>query len=205
MVEQNEASKAGELEEDKSAKKLRSECDNETHQDFLKTCHKVLQIMLGLSMLIKDPKCTAELAAVVQKMSFFKMNKTIHKTRLIDATKLRLSIGLYVAPDPYKAGLDPPIINSTGREEMGLKHPVLAQFICPADQLEQFMANPEETRKLLECRKIRMRVNNFPTIFWSGDRYPGENYDAENMCKGLFQGYMLIRVCPPPLFWMQLK
>jgi len=72
------------------------------------------------------------------------MNETIHGTRSIDATKLRTYIGQYAAPDPHKAGLDPPIINVTGREEMGLKHPVLARFICPADKLKQFMENPEE-------------------------------------------------------------
>lgn len=72
------------------------------------------------------------------------MNETIHGTRSIDATKLRAHIGEYAAPEPHKAALDPPIVNSAGREGMGLKHPVLARFVCPADKLEQFMDNPEE-------------------------------------------------------------
>ncbi|KAG6371164.1 hypothetical protein JVT61DRAFT_9944 [Boletus reticuloceps] len=72
------------------------------------------------------------------------MNEAIHRTRSIDAMKLRSYIGQYVALDLHEAALNPPIINITGREVMDLKHPVFMYFICPADRLKEFIENPEE-------------------------------------------------------------
>lgn len=48
--------------------------------------------------------------------------------------------------------------------------------------------------KLLKCSKIPMKAENFPAIFWSGDKYSGDTYDPEDMCNGLFQGYVLVWV-----------
>ena len=73
------------------------------------------------------------------------MNTTIKATQSNDATRLKTCIAQYALPNPYKpASLDPPIINANGRAEMGLNHPILAQWLCPADQLERFDENPEQ-------------------------------------------------------------
>ncbi|KAG6369750.1 hypothetical protein JVT61DRAFT_13620 [Boletus reticuloceps] len=38
-----------------------------------------------------------------------------------------------------------------------------------------------------------MDAENFPTLFWSGER-PGDDFDPENILHGLFREYMLVRV-----------
>lgn len=68
----------------------------------------------------------------------------INNTRSIDATKLKSYIAQYAALEPHRAALDPPIVNINGRDQMGLKHPVLAHFICPMDVLADFDENPEK-------------------------------------------------------------
>ena len=66
------------------------------------------------------------------------MNACIRHTRSNDATRLKASIGLYAAPNPQKEGLTPPIVNTSGRAEMGSNHPTLARFLCPIDSLSDF-------------------------------------------------------------------
>ncbi|KAN0080290.1 hypothetical protein V8E55_009856, partial [Tylopilus felleus] len=178
LIAQDEASKAGELEEDKTIK-----------QYYHITYRKILQVTPGLAPLITDHSRSAKLANITRKMV-----DIINNTRSIDTTKLKSYIAQYVAPEPHRAALDPPIVNINGRDQMGLKHPVLTRFICPMDVLADFDENPEEIRKLLECGKIPMKAENFPAVFWSGDKYPGDTYNPEDMCNGLFQGYVLVQV-----------
>lgn len=139
------------------------------------------------------------------------MNTTIKATRSNDATRLKTCIAQYALPNPYKpASLDPPIINANGRAEMGLNHPILARWLCPADQLKRFDENPEQyvlyyhiitnsftvpsrACKDLASGTIHMGPQDFPTLFWSGEM-PGKDYDPENMLIGLFKSYFLVRV-----------
>ncbi|KAG6370181.1 hypothetical protein JVT61DRAFT_12328 [Boletus reticuloceps] len=193
MIEQDEDSKAGKLKEDKTIKQVRDdrlkEYDEEARHYYLTTYRKILQITPGLAPLIADPKRSTELVNITRKMV-----DIINNTRSIDTTKLKSYIAQYAAPEPNKAALDPPIVNINGRDQLGLKHPVLARFICPMEALAAFDENPDKTLELLQHGKIPMRAENFPSVFWSGDKYPGDSYDPEDMCKGLFRGYMLVRI-----------
>lgn len=139
------------------------------------------------------------------------MNVTIKSTRSNDATRLKTYIAQYALPDPYKpASLNPPIINTNGRAEMGLNHPILARWLCPVDQLERFDENPKQyvfhyciitnsfvisfrARKDLASGVIHMGEDDLPALFRSGEM-PGKDYDPENMLHGLFKSYFLVRV-----------
>ncbi|KAG6374560.1 hypothetical protein JVT61DRAFT_3909 [Boletus reticuloceps] len=201
LMEQDEASKAGELQEHKTMRQIHddrlkalyvllclvsrrlnvNDSGDEARQYYLTTYRKILQLTPGLIPLITNHNHSTELAQITQKASFFKMVDIINNTRSIDATKLKSYIAQYVAPEPQKAALNPPIVNINGQDRMGLKHPVLARFICPMEALAGFDADPIEsvthlsysedlrTRsralKLLECGKIPMRADNFPAVF----------------------------------------
>ena len=73
------------------------------------------------------------------------MNSDIKNTRLSDATHLKASIPRYCLLNPSDpTSLKPPILSTKGRAEMGLNHPILAGWLCPADQLEAFDEDPEK-------------------------------------------------------------
>ena len=71
------------------------------------------------------------------------MVNTINNVRSVDTTTLKSHIADYVAVDPHKKALDPPIVN-TNRDQMGLKHPILARLICPVEVLAELVKNPVE-------------------------------------------------------------
>jgi hypothetical protein len=72
------------------------------------------------------------------------MNAVISGTRSDDATRLKVQIGHYAAPEPLKEGLKPTIYNggSLSRAHMGINHPVLAYFLCPISALADFNRDP---------------------------------------------------------------
>ncbi|KAG1770566.1 hypothetical protein EV702DRAFT_977946, partial [Suillus placidus] len=111
------------------------------------------------------------------------------------ATRLKVQIGHYVAPEPLKEGLKPTIYNggSLSRAHMGINHPVLASFLCPISALADFNRDPILARKWMEIGRIRMTSIDFPTFLWAGNP-PGSRYNEDMMSEGLFQGYFLERV-----------
>ncbi|KAG8215163.1 hypothetical protein J3R82DRAFT_8666 [Butyriboletus roseoflavus] len=193
MLEQDEAGKNGELEEDEASRKLREDrlakYDKDTREHYVFTYQRILQVVPSLKSIIDNLKRTAELAGIMQKM-----NETIHSTRSVDTTSLKKHIAQYLPPNPHKAGLNPPIVNGSGRAEMGLKHPILARFLCPADKLGEYDRDPAGTHKLLECGKIPMTAANFPAVLWSSNNYLGDDWNMTDMDKGFFRSYVLVRV-----------
>ncbi|KAG8218943.1 hypothetical protein J3R82DRAFT_4654 [Butyriboletus roseoflavus] len=189
MLEQDEAGKNGELKEDEASRKLREDrlakYDKDTREHYVFTYQRILQVVPSLKSIIDNPKHTAELAGITQKM-----NETIHSTQSVNATSLKKHIAQYLPPNPHKAGLNPPIVNGSGQAEMGLKHPILARFLCPADKLEEYNRDPAGTCKLLECGKIPMTAANFPAVLWSGNNYLGDDWDMTDMDKGFFRSYV---------------
>ncbi|KAG6369478.1 hypothetical protein JVT61DRAFT_14370 [Boletus reticuloceps] len=151
LLQQDEASKHGEFDEDDAEREVREEClrkiSPEAREYSARTYYKIIQIAPSLRPIIEDPSKFAELTAICSKVV---MNTDIKGTRSSDATHLKSSIPRYCLPNPYDpTSLSPPIINGKGRAEMGLNHPVLARWLCPADQLEAFDEDPEQARKIL--------------------------------------------------------
>ena len=73
------------------------------------------------------------------------MNGHIKAIRSTDASHLKNSVPRYALPDPNKPNsLDPPIVTSNDRAEMGLNHPILARWLCPAEYLESFDEDPAQ-------------------------------------------------------------
>jgi hypothetical protein len=74
------------------------------------------------------------------------MNAVISGTRSDDATRIKVQIGHYAAPEPLQEALKPTIYNggSLSRVHMGINHPVLASFLCPISALEDFKKNPAQ-------------------------------------------------------------
>lgn len=71
------------------------------------------------------------------------MNKTIATTHTNDMAHLKDKIGHYAAPNLAAAALVPPIYTGDGsHSNMGVNHPVLAQFLCPISSLLQYDENP---------------------------------------------------------------
>jgi len=42
-----------------------------------------------------------------------------------------------------------------------------------------------------------MSAGNFPALFWSGDPYPGDDYDPDDMNKGAFKSHIVRQVSRP--------
>jgi len=68
------------------------------------------------------------------------MTEIIHGTRSVDSTSLKKHVAQYLPIDPHKEGIKPPIVNGS-KAEMGLKHPVLARFLCPVDRVQDYDAD----------------------------------------------------------------
>ncbi|KAG6377893.1 hypothetical protein JVT61DRAFT_14680 [Boletus reticuloceps] len=193
LLQQDEASKHGEFDEDDAEREVREEClrkiSPEAREYSARTYYKIIQIAPSLRPIIEDPSKFAELTAICSKM-----NTDIKGTRSSDATHLKSSIPRYCLPNPYDpTSLSPPIINGKGRAEMGLNHPVLARWLCPADQLEAFDEDPEQARKDLASGAMPMGSEDFPSFFWS-EGMPGEDFNPQDMLHGFLKSYPLIRV-----------
>ncbi|KIK80586.1 hypothetical protein PAXRUDRAFT_90592, partial [Paxillus rubicundulus Ve08.2h10] len=89
-------------------------------------------------------------------------------THSSDATHLKPHIPQYSTPNPFKAVLGPPIVSSNRRAEMGLNHPILAQWLCPVNALTRFDEDPMQATKDLASGAIPMEAEDYPTLFWSG-------------------------------------
>ncbi|KAF8123643.1 hypothetical protein EV363DRAFT_1272524 [Boletus edulis] len=194
MIEGADKSSIGDLDEAEPAKDTRDETlsklDPEERERFVRTYYKILQIVPSLKPVIdsNDQTKASELATITSKM-----NSIIRSTRSSDATRLKPHIAQYIPFNPFKSQIDPPIVHANGRADMGLNHPVLARFLCPVDQLERYDADVEQARKDLRSGDISMDAENFPALFWSGER-PGDDFDPDNILHGLFRGYLLVRV-----------
>ncbi|KAI5985167.1 hypothetical protein EDD15DRAFT_2133482, partial [Pisolithus albus] len=109
-----------------------------------------------------------------------------------DATRLKVHVGVYAAPNPLKAGLEPPLSTTGTRSVFGLNHPFLTKLLCPSSARKECASNPERTRQELLEGRIAMTANDLPLFLWSGDT-PGCNIDDDNEYEDLFQGYYLER------------
>ncbi|KAH0826082.1 hypothetical protein J3R83DRAFT_5824 [Lanmaoa asiatica] len=193
-VADQEAAEKGELEEEEAVREAREKFLNELSPETLNRRKRAYQMLIQLAPrlkgLINDPAKHGELRRVVSIM-----NKTISMTRSDDTARLKDKIGHYAAPNPAMASLTPPVYTGSGsRSNLGVNHPVLARFLCPITLLATFDEDPVAGRQKLMNGKIKMSTKIYPTFFWDGDP-PGKDYDATNMHKGLFRGYLLERVC----------
>ncbi|KAH7881810.1 hypothetical protein F5I97DRAFT_2000613 [Phlebopus sp. FC_14] len=184
LIQQDTASKHGKLDEDNAARGVHEESlrrlSSESKEHTTRTYYKIIQIVPSLKAIIDDPLKSTELMVISSKM-----NVMIRSTRSNNATRLKTYIPQYAAPNPFKVAFNPPIVSSNGRTEMGLNHPILTRWLCPADQLQRFDEDPIQAVKDLASDVISMGAEDFPTLFWSGSM-PGDD------C--LFKSYFLVRV-----------
>ncbi|KAF8436567.1 hypothetical protein L210DRAFT_3647883 [Boletus edulis BED1] len=193
LLQQDEASKLGELDEDDIAREVREAClqkiSPESREDANRTYYKIIHLIPGFKELVDDPTKSAELASICNKM-----NSDIKSTRSSDASHLKTQIPSYCLPNPHDpTSLHPPIAVGADRAELGLNHPILARWLCPLDQLKVFDENPEQARKALASGEIPMESYDFPALFWSGTM-PGQDGDPDDPLPGLFRSYFLVRV-----------
>ena len=66
------------------------------------------------------------------------MNKTMKSTHSDNSLKLRKEVPTYAAPNPSVATLSPPIPPGSSKTQMGLNHPILAQYLCPVKSVAMF-------------------------------------------------------------------
>jgi hypothetical protein len=123
-----------------------------------RTYYKIVQLLPGLQLLVENPAKKAEVGIISGKVKYssflcayielcvvVQMNTTIKAIRSNDATRLKTYMAQYASPDPYKPrSLNPPIVVTNGRAKLGLNHPILARWLCPADQLDQFDKDPQQ-------------------------------------------------------------
>ncbi|KAG2139583.1 uncharacterized protein EDB93DRAFT_1106071 [Suillus bovinus] len=191
LLQQEQAAENGELEESEakreSRKKRLSKLSTNTIDRYEHSYQQLLQLAPGLGSLITDRVKSQELGHITRKM-----NAIISGTRSDDATRLKVQIGHYAAPEPLKEALKPTIYNggSLSRAHMGINHPVLASFLCPISALKDFNKDPAQARKWMEIGRIRMTAIDFPVFLWAGNP-PASNYNEDAMHEGLFQGYFL--------------
>ncbi|KAG2116899.1 hypothetical protein BD769DRAFT_1313100, partial [Suillus cothurnatus] len=114
-------------------------------------------------------------------------------TRSDDSTRLKLQISKYVALNPAKDPVSPPIDDGSGqRTHMGINHPVLARFLCPIGEITRFQDDPKATINRMQAGKIELTADAFPAFLWKGDP-PGADYDPDNMMDGFLEGFTLER------------
>ncbi|KAH7891070.1 hypothetical protein F5I97DRAFT_2071506 [Phlebopus sp. FC_14] len=159
---------------------------SESKEHTTRTYYKIIQIVPSLKANVDDPLKSTELMVISSKM-----NAMIRSTQSNNATRLKTYIPQYAAPNPFKVAFNPPIVSSNGRAEMGLNHPILARWLCPADQLQRFNEDPIQAVKDLASGVISMGAEDFFTLFWSGSM-PGDDCDSDNMLHGLFKSYFLV-------------
>ncbi|KIJ14905.1 hypothetical protein PAXINDRAFT_78100, partial [Paxillus involutus ATCC 200175] len=124
------------------------------------------------------------------------MTTCIGSTRSNDATRLKVWIGHYAAPNPSQATINPPIYTgSATRSHLGVNHPVLARMICPALALELYDSDPIEYVSVCQLAdsRIEMIAAALPAILYAGDP-PGKGFNKADSTNGLFKGYLLERV-----------
>ncbi|KAG8217106.1 hypothetical protein J3R82DRAFT_5136 [Butyriboletus roseoflavus] len=193
LIQQDKASKHGELNEDEAegqvCKEALSQITSESREQMIQTYYKILQIVPSLKAIINDPSKCDELATICTKM-----NGHIKSVCSTDASHLKNSIPHYVLPDTTKPNsLDPPIVISSDQAEMGLNHPILACWLCSADQLEEFDEDSQKAQKDLALGVIPMQAEDFPSLFWSGEM-PGSDYNPDDILHRLFRSYFLVQI-----------
>ncbi|KAI6111121.1 hypothetical protein F5141DRAFT_1274468 [Pisolithus sp. B1] len=198
LIQQEELAANGDLSEDEDSAAARerflSKLSPKSRERYKRTYDALLRYAPGLKQLLNNRKKKDTLREVITEM-----NKAISGARSDDATRLKVHVGVYAAPHPLKAGLEPPLSTTGTRSVFGLNHAFLTKLLCPSSARKDCASNPERihlsarTRQELLEGKIAMTANDLPLFLWSGDT-PGCNIDDENEYEDLFQGYYLERV-----------
>ncbi|KAG1724019.1 hypothetical protein EDB19DRAFT_2028955 [Suillus lakei] len=191
LLQQEQAAENGELEESEaereSRKKRLASLSTNTLDRYKRNYQQLLQLAPGLQSLItsNDRAKSKELTQATQKMT-----AVISGTRSDDATRLKVQIGHYAAPEPLKEGLKPTIYNSgsLSRAHMGINHPVLASFLCPISALADFNRDPASARKWMETGRIRMTSIDFPVFLWAWISTWQQGYFLERIMRHIFTG-----------------
>ncbi|KAG1789935.1 uncharacterized protein HD556DRAFT_1446512 [Suillus plorans] len=196
LLKQRELADSGDLSEDDDdaahREKQLSKLSQKTWDRYRQNYKRLLELAPGLKPLIagsKDPKKASQLRKIIRKME-----SVISGTCSDDSTRLKIPICDYVAPNPAEKAVVPPLHDgSSGRRtHLGVNHPVLARFLCPIGEIENFNEDPTSTIERLQSGKIRMEADAFPAFLWNGD-LPGGNYDPDNMMDGFLDGFVLKR------------
>ncbi|KAG1771124.1 hypothetical protein EV702DRAFT_977476 [Suillus placidus] len=127
------------------------------------------------------------------------MDATISATRSDNTSRLKSQIGHYTAFNTKDHPIHPAIYDRSGLQtHLGINHPVLARFLCLVRELGIFSEDTDNlifhrALKDIQCGKVNLTAFTLPTVLWVGDP-PGQDYDNNNMFKGMFDGYLLERV-----------
>ncbi|KAH7881914.1 hypothetical protein F5I97DRAFT_1991406 [Phlebopus sp. FC_14] len=163
LIQQDTASKHGKLDEDNAARGVHEESlrrlSSESKEHTTRTYYKIIQIVPSLKAIVDDPLKSTELMVISSKM-----NAMIRSTRSNNTTRLKTYIPQYAAPNPFKVAFNPSIVSSNGRAEMGLNHPILTRWLCPADQLQRFDEDPIQAVKDLASGVISMGAEDFSGV-----------------------------------------
>ncbi|KAG2337030.1 hypothetical protein BDR05DRAFT_895833 [Suillus weaverae] len=122
------------------------------------------------------------------------MQSMINHTRSEDASCLKCCMGSYAAPFPDKQVVQPVIAkDSKSRSRMGFNHPELAKMLCPVKYLGDYLKDPAGTTKKIQSGTLKVTAALWPTYPYPGDK-PGQDFDPDDIIKGLFQGFLLERI-----------
>ncbi|KAG2128842.1 hypothetical protein BD769DRAFT_1356399 [Suillus cothurnatus] len=117
----------------------------------------------------------------------------INHTRSEDASHLKSHMGIYAAPVPDKALVNPSIgDNSKSHSKMGFNHPQLGPMLCPVKFLIKY--NKDPTKEKIQAGSLKVTAALWPAYLYPGDS-PGKDFDPDDIIKGLFRGYLLSCVC----------
>ncbi|KAG1725157.1 uncharacterized protein EDB91DRAFT_1087218 [Suillus paluster] len=195
LLKQCKLADSGDISEDEDEaahqEKQLSKLSQKTRDRYQQNYKCLLELAPGLKPLIagsKDPKKASELRRIIRKME-----SAILGTHSDDSTHLKMPICDYVAPNPADKAVVPPLHDGSGQcTHLGVNHPVLARFLCPIGEIENFNEDPTITIEWLQSGKIRMEADTLPAFLWNGD-LPGGNYDPDNMMDGFLDGFVLER------------
>ncbi|KAG2122548.1 hypothetical protein BD769DRAFT_1389630 [Suillus cothurnatus] len=163
-LQQPDAAEKGELSEDKD-----TQMSSGVQEQYKRNFACLLQLAPSLKPLLSNPRKALELNTIIKKSQ----------------------IGHYAAFNTKDHPIWPAIYDGSGlRFHMGINHPVLVHFLCPVRELKRFSEDANKALKDMQCGKVNLTTSALPAFLWARDP-PGEDYDDDNMFKGMFDGYLL--------------
>ncbi|KAH7909387.1 hypothetical protein BJ138DRAFT_1127732 [Hygrophoropsis aurantiaca] len=189
LVERESLNSWDSPEAEKDGKFVLDELSQSVKDQYREDYNKILSLVPALHSYIGVTKKKDELDVILNRMQ-----GAVGAARGEDLSRLKPCIALYAVFDPIKSAINPPIVaESKGRTRLGINHPYLAQLLCPAKKLAQFLRDPDEARKQMQNGQISLKAVNLPSFMYEG-KVPGEHYDPNDIKKGWGRGFLPIRV-----------
>ncbi|KZP02808.1 hypothetical protein FIBSPDRAFT_864614, partial [Athelia psychrophila] len=117
------------------------------------------------------------------------MESQAKEVRTTDSGNLKHDIVGYLPKRLFVDLVNPPIPKALSKANRGFNHPQIARMLCPRDRLDAFDSDPTMIDQL-QAGSVSVTPGDWATFLYNEE----DDYDTEDPAKGLFQGYLVVRV-----------